>query len=206
MPHAGADDTPVMPPEGAERAGDRHWLDPADPPHWLLILASMLIILGGLLIAVCDRGAHEELAKQYERMHGVFRSGSHQFASSLHKATSFRLTDLELTKLQEKDRVPETVLARLRALKQDQPWERQRFLEKLAEVFDSKALGADDPGEDERERLRDLVLMRTAFTLPAREVEQIQAILIELGGEAIQENAQWLLLRRSKPVELPLGA
>jgi hypothetical protein len=33
-----------------------------------------------------------------------------------------------------------------------------------------------------------------------------QRIVEEFDREALQENAQWLLLRRSKPLELPLGA
>jgi hypothetical protein len=32
-----------------------------------------------------------------------------------------------------------------------------------------------------------------------------QTVITELGREAIQENAQWLILRRSRPLELPLG-
>jgi len=112
--------------EAAHNSGLQAWLDPAHPPHWLLVMGSMLIILGGLLIALCERRAHEELAKQYERMHVVFRSGARELAAALAK------------------------------------------------------------------------------TPP--DVARAQAIVIELGREAIQEHAQWLLLRRSKPLELPLGA
>jgi hypothetical protein len=92
--------------------------------------------------------------------------------------------------------VPDAIAEKLVALKRDTPWARQPFLEKLAEVLKG----------DEGERWRGLVLARTAYTLPPEEIDRMEKILIELGREAIQENAQWLLLRRSKPVELPLGA
>jgi hypothetical protein len=100
-------------------------LDPAHPPHWLLVAGSSLIILGGLLIAICERRAHEELAKQYERMYVVFRSGARALTAAL-------------------DGAPQNIA-------------------------------------------------------------RAQAIVGELGRESIQENSLWLLLRRSKPLELPLG-
>ncbi|HEX3148589.1 MAG TPA: hypothetical protein VHR66_10925 [Gemmataceae bacterium] len=38
------------------------------------------------------------------------------------------------------------------------------------------------------------------------DVARAQRIIEALGREMLQENAQWLLIRRSKPLELPLGA
>jgi hypothetical protein len=100
------------------------WDDPIHPFPLVLVAGSLLIILGGLLIAICERRAHEELAKQYERMHMIFRSGLREMTAAL----------------REKD------------------------------------------------------------------VGRAQTIITVLGREAIQENAQWLILRRSRPLELPLGA
>lgn len=100
------------------------WRKPSKPVEFMLIAGSLLIIMGGLLIAFCERRAHEELSKQYERMHAIFRNGAVEFA---------------------------------------------------------RALGR-------------------------RDIARAQAILVQLGHEAIQENAQWLILRRSRPLELPLGA
>jgi hypothetical protein len=112
---------------GPEHAPGGHgWLDPAHPRPELLVAGSMLIILGGLLVAVCERRAHEELARQYDRMHVVFWAGSREMAAALEQAPP--------------------------------------------------------------------------------DVGRAQAILTELGREPIHESAQWLLLRRSKPMELPLGA
>jgi hypothetical protein len=112
--------------EAAHDPGRHGWLDPAHPPHWLLVAGSMLIILDGLLIAICERRAHEELAKQYERMYVVFRSGARELAAALERSPP--------------------------------------------------------------------------------DIARAQAIVSELGRESIQENSLWLLLRRSKPLELPLGA
>jgi hypothetical protein len=39
----------------------------------------------------------------------------------------------------------------------------------------------------------------------AQRIVRAQRIIEELGREALQENADWLVLRRSKPLELPLG-
>jgi hypothetical protein len=38
-----------------------------------------------------------------------------------------------------------------------------------------------------------------------KDVQRAQDVIESLGNEAAHENAQWLLLRRSKPLELPLG-
>jgi len=100
------------------------WADPGHPVPLVLVAGSLLIILGGLLIAICERRAHEELSKQYERMHMVFRSGARELTAAL-----------------------------------NQP-----------------------------------------------DIARARTILTELGREAIQENAQWLIVRRSRPLELPLGA
>jgi hypothetical protein len=41
--------------------------------------------------------------------------------------------------------------------------------------------------------------------LESKDVQRAHAILIKLGHEAISEHAQWLILRRARPVELQLG-
>jgi hypothetical protein len=99
--------------------------DPARPRNWLLVLGSLLIVSGGICVAVCERRGYEQLAKHYDQIHVVFRGGARQLKA---------------------------------------------------------ALGQNPPA-----------------------VARAQRIIEELGREALQENADWLLLRRSKPLELPLG-
>jgi hypothetical protein len=125
-----------------------HWLHPSRPLNFLLFLGSMATILGGLLIAVCEKRAHEELARQYDRMYVVFRSGAREL---------------------------EIVL---------DPKKRE-----LLKTGSSTAAGPP-------------------AAIPPDEVDFDHAcrIVEELGRESLQENAQWLVLRRSKPLELPLGA
>jgi hypothetical protein len=93
------------------------------PMHWWLVASGLLVIAGGLCIAFRQHRAHEELAKQYERMHLVFENGQ-----------------IELER-----------------------------------------------------RLR------------AGDIRGSQAVLKALGQEAITENAQWLILRRARPVEFHLA-
>src|SRR5262249_54965871 len=58
-------------------------LSPRYPPHWILILTSSLVIMGGLLIAYCERRSHEELSKQYERMAILFANGDRELEGHL---------------------------------------------------------------------------------------------------------------------------
>jgi hypothetical protein len=95
----------------------------AHPEECWLIASGILVVGGGLCIAFRERGSHDELANQYERMRVVFESG---------------LTELE------------------------------------------RRLGADD-------------------------LTGAQAVLQALGREAIAEHAQWLILRRARPLELHVG-
>lgn len=53
------------------------------PSHDILIWASMLVILGGLFIALCERQAYEELSKQYEHMAILFANGNHELKKRL---------------------------------------------------------------------------------------------------------------------------
>ena len=101
------------------------WTHPSRPPNILLVVGSMLIIIGGILLTLCERLAHEQLARQYDQMYVVFRGGARE----------------------------------------------------LADTFAKKPF----------------------------DTERAQRTIDELGREALQESAQWLLLRRSKPMELPLG-
>jgi hypothetical protein len=93
------------------------------PRHEALIVFSMLVIFGGLLIALFERLSHEELAKQYKRMALVFEAGLREF---------------------------------------------------------------------------DACLKRGAFA-------EAQLLLEALGREAIAEHASWVILRRSRPLELHIG-
>ncbi|HYH69377.1 MAG TPA: hypothetical protein VD866_32080 [Urbifossiella sp.] len=111
-------------------------LHPSHPPNLLLVLGSMLIILGGLLVAWCDWRGHEQLSKQYDHMYVIFRGGGRELTAALNPHT----------------------------------------------------LPPPHP------------------TSAAPDVARAQRVIEELGREAVQENAQWLLLLRSKPLELPLGA
>jgi hypothetical protein len=43
--------------------------------EWLVIWYSGIILVGGLLIAYCERRSYEELARQYERMRKIFEQG-----------------------------------------------------------------------------------------------------------------------------------
>ncbi len=52
--------------------------DPKYPPHEMLIGSGLLVVSGGLLIGLRERRGHEDLAKQYERLHAVFANGLHE--------------------------------------------------------------------------------------------------------------------------------
>jgi hypothetical protein len=68
----------------AEHGANAHApLSPRHPPDSILILASCLVITGGLCIAYCERRAHEELSKQYERMAILFANGDRELADRL---------------------------------------------------------------------------------------------------------------------------
>jgi hypothetical protein len=58
-------------------------LDVHDPHHGWLIGPPLAVILGGLLIALCERRSHEELAQQYERLHVVFANGERELRRCL---------------------------------------------------------------------------------------------------------------------------
>jgi hypothetical protein len=98
-------------------------LTPVHPPVWLLIGSSLLVIVGGLIVGYCERGAHEELSKQFEQMLIVFQNGDHELETHL------------------------------------------------------------DEGD----------------------VPHARKVIEELGREAILEHAQWLILRRTRSLELHLG-
>jgi hypothetical protein len=57
--------------------------DARHPQHVTLILSGLLVVCGGLFIAICERRSHEELAKQYERMHVVFKNGGKELGERL---------------------------------------------------------------------------------------------------------------------------
>jgi hypothetical protein len=63
------------------------WLLPfverAHPDAWIIIGSGLLVVFGGMLIAISERRSHEELAKQYERMLVVFKNGQHELAKRL---------------------------------------------------------------------------------------------------------------------------
>jgi hypothetical protein len=58
-------------------------LTPRYPPHWMLLVSSSLVIIGGLCIAYREHRAHEELSKRYERMQIVFTDGDRELESRL---------------------------------------------------------------------------------------------------------------------------
>ncbi len=95
----------------------------AEPLHLLLLACSMSVVVGGLLIAFCERRAHEELSKHYERMSLVFDAGLREFEDCLDRQS----------------------------------------------------------------------------------IRNAQHILEALGREAVAENASWVILRRSRPLELHIG-
>jgi len=128
---------------GPAAGADPAWTDglaqvfhPAHPLNGLLLTGTMLVVLGGLFVARCDRQGYEQLAKQYDQMYVIFRGGGRELAAAM------------------------------------------------------------DPGS--------LPPPHPTSTRP--DVARAQWVIEELGREAVQENAQWLLLVRSKPLELPLGA
>jgi hypothetical protein len=49
----------------------------------ILIVASSLVIAGGLFIAYNERRAHEELSKQYERMAILFANGDRELGDRI---------------------------------------------------------------------------------------------------------------------------
>ncbi len=56
---------------------------PRHPPHWMLLVSSPLVIIGGLCIAYCGRRAHEELFKRYEQIKILFTNGDIELESRL---------------------------------------------------------------------------------------------------------------------------
>lgn len=58
-------------------------LSPWYPRDWILILASSLVIAGGLCIAYCERRSYEELSKHYERMAILFANGNRELGDRL---------------------------------------------------------------------------------------------------------------------------
>ena len=128
-------DAPPQPAHEGERDTERshspshriiHGLHPAHPFNLILFLGTMFVVGGGIIVAVGERRAYEPLAKQYDRIFVVFRSG-------------------------------------------------------VREVNEALSLSPPD-------------------------ASRAQRVIEELGREALQENVEWLLLFRSKPLELPLGA
>jgi hypothetical protein len=79
---AGAQPGPT-PPARARSAAAHPPMTASYPRHWILLLASSLVITGGLCIAYCERRAHEDLSKQYERMRIVFSDGDRELAARL---------------------------------------------------------------------------------------------------------------------------
>jgi hypothetical protein len=88
-----AESTPKQGVQGTVIAGpaptpnaDKPIFSPIDIIHpwdsWL-IASGALVLLGGLLVAYCERCSHEELAKQYEHMAAVFTQGSKELESHL---------------------------------------------------------------------------------------------------------------------------
>ncbi len=63
------------------------WLLPfvtVEHPHLVVLLGSgLLVVAGGLLIAISEHRSHEELAKQYERMQVVFENGERELQGRL---------------------------------------------------------------------------------------------------------------------------
>ncbi len=56
---------------------------PPHPHHFTLILSGLLVLCGGVAIAICERRSHEDLAKQYERMFVVFTNGNRELQARL---------------------------------------------------------------------------------------------------------------------------
>jgi hypothetical protein len=83
----------------------------------------MMVVLGGLLIAYCERRAFENLAQQYERMMLLFDNACYELEASL----------------------------------------------------------------------------------AANDILAAQRVCVALGREAVAEHANWLILRRARPMELQLG-
>ena len=54
-----------------------------EPSPWWLIGSGGLVLLGGLLLAYCERCSHEELAKQYKRTTAVFAQGQKEIEDHL---------------------------------------------------------------------------------------------------------------------------
>ncbi len=53
------------------------------PAHWVLIASSLLVVAGGLLLAYSERRAHEELARQYDRMRALFERGDEALCEAI---------------------------------------------------------------------------------------------------------------------------
>jgi hypothetical protein len=113
--------------------------DGVHPSHVLLFFAGVLTIFGGLLIGFGERRTYEELANQYDRAYGMFRSPQH-----------------EMTHLLAEDHA------------------------------DPKFAGT--PYADAEWRLH-----------------RAQNIVRTLGLEHLHENGHWLLVRRTKPLEIPVA-
>jgi hypothetical protein len=119
---AQSQDTPAAVTDSHAVADERQGWSVRHPPHLFLVLSGMLTVAGGLCIAYGERRVFEELARQYNRMSGLFAHS----------------------------------------------------IEALQTCLD----GGD--------------------------VASAQRVLVEMGREALTENASWLILRRVRRFELPV--
>jgi hypothetical protein len=73
--------------------GGQGALPGAEPIGPLLLASSLLVLLGGFLLVVCERRFHEALAKHYSRLHTVFADGLIELEQNIAEGDSSRIRD-----------------------------------------------------------------------------------------------------------------
>ena len=71
----------------------------------------------------------------------------------------------------------------------------RQFYEELAKQYDRMTIVFDHALDE----------LTSSLSTPQPDIERAQEVIKALGREAMAEHAQWLILRRSHPLEPPVG-
>jgi hypothetical protein len=82
-PAAAADKPSADGPDHSSEHARAHRASAAQPEHWWLLASGLLVIVGGLCVALCELRSHEALANQYQRMRVVFEGGRNELERRL---------------------------------------------------------------------------------------------------------------------------
>ena len=143
----------------------------------LIILMVFFPALGAAAGGYAEKMGYDFHSKQYETMTRIFTRAKNALKAHSEKSSEM-LTEFEKADT-DRDRREEI----LTALRVDQPKQRKEMLTKFE--------AAADNNKERREILTEIRKVRS------------KEILTELGKAALEENSDWVLLHRERPVELP---